>query len=176
MLRKILFGIGFALLVFLAVAAFEPSEFHISRSATMKASSDKVFAQVNDLPAWEDWSPWAKLDPQAKNSYEGPASGQGASMSWIGNHEVGEGKMTIVESKPNEVVKFRLDFKKPFEATHNAEFLFKAEGDNTTVTWSMYGHNNFIGKAIGLIMNCDKMVGGQFEKGLESIKSIVEKG
>ena len=38
----------------------------------------------------------------------------------------------------------------------------------------MFGNNNFIGKAMGLVMNCDKMVGGQFEKGLAQMKSVVE--
>jgi hypothetical protein len=56
----------------------------------------------------------------------------------------------------------------------NPEFSFKPEGDKTVVTWAMYGTNNFIGKAVSLLMNCDKMVGGQFEKGLASIKTLVE--
>ena len=82
--------------------------------------------------------------------------------------------MTITESRPNSLVQLRLDFQKPMKATNIAEFTFKPQGKQTLVTWSMSGHNNFIGKAMGLIINCDKMIGGQFEKGLASMKSIVE--
>lgn len=154
----------------------QPDEFRVTRSATMNASAAAVFEQVNDLYKWNAWSPWAKLDPAAKNSFEGPPSGTGAIMRWAGNHKVGEGSMTITDSRPSEFVKFRLVFLKPFKATNTAEFAFKSAGNQTTVTWSMYGKNNFMGKAMGLIMNCNKMVGGQFEKGLASMKSIVEGG
>ena len=82
--------------------------------------------------------------------------------------------MTIIESRPNELVQFRLDFKKPFAATNTAEFVLKPEESLTTVTWTMSGNNNFIGKAVGLIVDCDKMVGGYFEKGLENLKKLSE--
>ena len=38
----------------------------------------------------------------------------------------------------------------------------------------MSGKNNFMGKAFGLFVNCDKMVGGDFEKGLATMKSVTE--
>jgi hypothetical protein len=82
--------------------------------------------------------------------------------------------MTITESRPSELIRIKLDFTKPFEATNTTEFTFKPEGNQTTVTWSMFGTNNFIAKAFCLFMSMDKMVGGQFEKGLASMKSIVE--
>src|SRR5260221_14652047 len=105
------------------------------------------------------------MDPNAATTFGGPASGVGATMDWAGNMKVGEGSMTIVESHPNDLVRFRLDFQKPFAGTNTAEFTFQPQGGQTQVTWSMTGHNNFMGKAMGLVMNCDKMVGGQFEQG-----------
>src|SRR5262249_10520255 len=134
------------------------------------------FPHVNNLREWKEWSPWAKMDPNAKETFEGPAAGKGAVMTWAGNRKVGEGSMTITESKTNNAVRFRLDFRKPMKPISTAEFTFTPEGRATKVTWSMSGHNNLIGKAMGLVMNCDKMVGGQFEKGLASLKSIAESG
>lgn len=160
--------------VFLIVVAFQPSEYRVSRSLTMAAPAAAVFPHVNELKKWEPWSPWMKLDPNATSKYEGPAAGQGAAMSWAGNNEVGEGKMTITESKPNELVRFHLEFYKPMAGVSDAEFTFKPEGNGTTVTWSMTGKNNFIGKAMCLVMDMDQMIGGQFEKGLASIKGVVE--
>ena len=82
--------------------------------------------------------------------------------------------MTITESRPSDLIRIKLEFLRPFEATNSAEFTFKPEGNRTAVTWSMEGKNNFIAKAVCLFMNMDKMVGGDFEKGLASLKSVSE--
>ena len=68
----------------------------------------------------------------------------------------------------------KLEFLKPFAATNTADFTFVPAGNQTTVTWAMFGENGFMAKAIGLVMNVDQMVGGQFEKGLADLKSTVE--
>src|SRR6476619_8383908 len=96
------------------VVATRPSDFRVTRSAKMAASPSAVFAQVNDYHNWDAWSPWAKLDPDAKVTFEGPSSGTGAKFSWSGNDKVGEGQQTIVESKPDELIKINLEFEKPF--------------------------------------------------------------
>jgi hypothetical protein len=140
----------------------------------ISAPAPVVFAQVNDLHRWENWSPWAKLDPNMKVAHEGPPAGKGAVYSWAGNSKVGEGRMTIIESRPNELVRINLEFIKPFAATNITEFTFKPEGNGTAVSWSMSGENNFLSKAVCLFMNMDKMVGGDFEKGLAALKSVSE--
>lgn len=177
MRKKLFIGLGaFAalLVIFLIVVAMQPSDFRISRSLAMSAPPPAIFPHVNELKKWQPWSPWMKLDPNAKSTFEGPEGGKGAVMTWAGNNEVGEGKMTVLESKPNELIRFRLDFYKPMAGTSEAEFTFKPEGNQTVVTWSMSGQNNFIAKAMCMIMNMDKMVGGEFEKGLASIKTLVD--
>ncbi len=175
MLAKVFIAIAVIVIAFVVIVAKQPAEFRITRSATISASSAAAFAQVNNLHNWEAWSPWAKLDPAAKNSYEGPAAGTGAIMRWAGNNQVGVGSMTITESRPNDLVVFKLEFLKPFKATNAAEFMFKPEGNQTIVIWSMSGKSNFMGKAMSLIINCNKMVGGQFEKGLAQMKLVAER-
>jgi uncharacterized protein YndB with AHSA1/START domain len=160
--------------LFLVVVCGQPDEFTSSRSTTLSAPPEAVFPHVNNLHAWEAWSPWAKLDPNAKNSFDGPEAGTGASMRWEGNRKVGVGRMTITESQPGSVIRFRLDFEKPMQATNTAEFTFLPEGGGTLVTWRMSGVNGLMGKLMGLFMNCEQMVGGQFEKGLANLKSVVE--
>ena len=174
MLDIILILVAIAVIIFVIAAAMQPSDFRVTRTGIIAAPASAVFAQVNDLQKWDAWSPWAKLDPEARNSFEGPASGTGAVMRWAGNNKVGQGSMTIIESRPDAFIRFKLEFLKPFAATNTAEFTFNSENNQTTVTWSMYGKNNFMSKAIGLIMSCDKMVGGQFEKGLAALKSVAE--
>ncbi len=174
MFKKFLIALSLIVIAFAVVVALQPSEFRITRNATISAPAPAVFAQVNDFHKWEAWSPWAKLDPSAKNSFEGPSEGTGALFRWSGNNEVGEGSMTITESHPSDLVRIRLDFLKPFEATNTAEFTFKPDGRQTVVTWSMFGTNNFFAKAFCLFNDMDKVLGGQFDKGLGQMKLAAE--
>ncbi len=174
MFKKILLLLLLVIVGFVIYVAMLPSDFRIERSASIAAPAADVFAQVNDFHKWEAWSPWAKLDPKATNSFDGPASGVGAIFKWAGNSDVGEGSMEIKESQPNDLIRIKLDFVKPMEATNTTDFAFKPEGEKTVVTWTMTGKNNFIGRAMCVFMNMDKMVGGKFDEGLASIKTIVE--
>jgi len=174
MLKIILITIAVIVVVFLVVVALQPSEFRVARSTTISGPAPAVFAQVNDFHKWEAWNPWGKIDPAMKQTYEGAPAGIGAIYTWVGNNEVGEGRMTLTESRPNDLIRIKLEFMKPFAATNTAEFTFKPEGNQTAVTWSMSGKNNLMAKAIHLFMNMDKMIGGQFEKGLAEMKSVVE--
>jgi hypothetical protein len=170
-----LLALAFITLIFFVIVAGQPDEFVVSRAGKFSTPPEIIFWHVNDFHKWEAWSPWAKLDPACRYSYAGSAAGTGALFSWSGNNKVGEGNMTILESRPDELVRIKLEFLKPFKATSTSEFTFKPEGYQTAVTWSMSGKNNFMAKAMGLVMNCDKMVGGDFERGLANLKSIVEK-
>jgi len=174
MLITILIILAVIVIVFVAVVAMQPSEFRVARSSMMSAPAPAVFAQVNDFHKWEAWNPWGKIDPAMKQTYEGAPAGAGAIYSWVGNNQVGEGRMTMTESRPSDLIRIKMEFYKPFAATSTAEFTFRPAGNQTAVTWSMTGNNNFMAKAIHLFMNMDKMIGGQFEKGLASMKSIVE--
>ncbi len=175
LLLRILFVIAALIAVLLVVIAMQPEDYRVTRSTTMAAPQQAVFEQVNDFHKWEAWSPWAKMDPNAKNTFEGPSSGEGSKLSWDGNSDVGAGSMTIKKSEPHERVLIQLDFVRPFAGTSNVELTFKPQGDQTLVTWDMSGKNNFIGKAISLVMDCETMIGPTFEEALANIKSIVEK-
>ncbi len=168
----ILLALALIAILFVIFVLGQPSEFSVTRSLKMAAPPEKVFPHVNDLHQWEAWSPWAKLDPNATPTFSGAATGVGAAMAWSGNNKVGQGKMTITESQPSQLIRFRLEFLKPMVATNLATFTFQPEGGGTLVTWAMAGRNNFMGKIFGLLVNCDKMVGGQFEKGLASLREV----
>src|SRR6266508_3613709 len=114
MIKKILLGgliiVVVIVVVFVCIVALQPSHYHIERSATINAPASVVFGQVNDFHKWEAWSPWAKIDPAMKQSYEGAPAGAGAIYSWSGNSQVGEGRMTIVESNLGDLSKIKLEF------------------------------------------------------------------
>ena len=149
-----------------------PDAFHVSRSAAIAAPSSVLFEHVNDLHKFQDWSPWAKMDPHSKISYEGPVAGVGAKFAWE-SKKTGAGSMTILKSTPDELIGIKLDFLKPMKATNTVEFTFAPTEGGTVVTWSMEGKNNFIGKAFGMIVDFEKMCGTQFEQGLENLRELV---
>src|SRR5205809_6123337 len=166
MIKKILIVLVVLIVILVVVIMLQPATYQVERSTTINAPAAVVFAQVNDFHNWNAWSPWAKLDPAMKQTFEGAPAGMGAAYSWAGNKEVGEGRMTITESHPSDLVKIKLEFLKPFAATSDTTFTFKPEGNQTVVIWTMVGDKNFIAKAFHLFVNIDKMVGGDFEKGL----------
>jgi len=174
MLKWIMLLIVAAIAAFAGYVAMLPAEFSVTRTAHIDAPPEAVFAQVNDYHNWQNWSPWAKLDPNAKATFEGANSGEGAAFAWSGNSEVGEGKMTITQAKPNERIVMRLNFVKPMQAINETVFEFAPEGNGTRMTWTMNGHNGFIGRAICVFVNMDRMVGGMFEKGMSNINDIVK--
>ena len=174
MVMRIGLGVVVAVGVLGVVVALRPSDYRVARTARIAAPPAAVFPYVNDLQKFNTWNPFLQLDPATKHTYGGPPSGPGATMAWAGDKNVGEGRMTVLESRPNEMVRFKLEFLKPFAGTADAEFTFVPESGQTAVTWSMQGRNNFMAKAMGLVMDMDRMIGGQFEKGLASVKSLAE--
>lgn len=160
---------------FIAYVSLRPDSFRISRAAVIEAEPAAIYPHINDLHNWDAWSPWARLDPNATNAFDGSPLGPGAAMSWSGNNKVGSGKMTIVESSQNERVRIKLEFTKPMTATNDVLFDLKPIGDSRTeLVWTMSGRHDFMGKAFSVFMNMDKMVGGQFEQGLANLKAVVE--
>jgi hypothetical protein len=174
MITYILLGAGAVVALLVVVVALQPSSFRIARTVKMAAPASAIFPHINDMRAWLPWSPWEKLDPTMKRTYEGAERGEGAVYSWAGNKNVGEGRSTITESRPHELVRMQLEFVRPFKATNGAEFILTPEGDQTAVTWAMTGERNFMFKAMNLVMSMDKMCGGAFEQGLGDLKEIVE--
>jgi hypothetical protein len=173
MLKKILFALAVTCVVLAIVVVLQPPTFHIERSITIAAPAPVPHALVNDFHAWSGWSPWEKLDPALKRSYEGPGAGVGAKYAWTGNDDVGEGRMTIEHSSPTRIG-IRLEFIKPFAATNRATFAFDPVAEGTKVTWAMDGDKNFASKAFGLVMDTDHMIGADFERGLASMKTLAE--
>ena len=175
MVKKILIALVAIIAVLAVVIVSQPDHFQVTRSAVINAPPADAFAVVNDFHQWDKWSPWAKLDPAMKTTFSGAAAGPGAVYQWIGNDQVGEGRMTILDTKQSELVHIKLEFLKPFASTSDTEFAFVPEANGVTVKWTMRGENNFMSKAVCLFMGgMDKMIGPDFDKGLAQMKAAVE--
>jgi uncharacterized protein YndB with AHSA1/START domain len=173
-LKKILIVIVLAVVGLLGYAATRPDTYRVERSTTIEAPPAVVFNQLEDFRLWTAWSPWEKLDPQMKRTYEGPEKGVGASYVWEGNKDVGKGKMTITEAQPPASVGYKLEFIEPFASQAQTTFRLAPQGNATSVTWEMAGNSNYMMKLFGIFMNMDKAIGGDFERGLTNLKLVAE--
>lgn len=149
------------------------AEYTVTRSATIQAPADRLHSLVDDLRAWQQWSPWEGVDPDLSRTYTGPERGVGARYEWSGNRKAGAGSMEIEESTPERVA-IDLSFTAPFKARNPTSFTFVEHEGATTVTWSMRGeHRGFTG-LIARAMRIETMVGKDFERGLASLRTVAE--
>ncbi|WP_345448398.1 SRPBCC family protein [Arthrobacter gyeryongensis] len=145
--------------------------FTVTRNALIPAAPSDIFPFVNNFHEWTKWSPWEAVDPKLNRSYSGKESGVGAKYAWSGNNKAGSGNMEIVGAEPGKI-NIRLEFTKPMKGVNPTEFTFVPEGGGTRVTWTMTSEKKGIGRIVGLFFNMDKMVGGDFEKGLTALAAV----
>jgi hypothetical protein len=175
MFKRALLLVALVLAGIVAFAATRPDSYRVERQATIAAPVDVVYGQLADFRKWAAWSPWEKLDPNLKKSYQGTPGTVGASYAWQGNDKVGKGRMTIVDAHAPNALGLRLEFIEPFAAVASTKFALASNAPSTTnVTWSMEGTNTLMGKVFGLFMNMDKTIGGDFERGLGGLKTAAE--
>jgi hypothetical protein len=175
LLIPILIAVAAIVVIFIVVVSLQPGKFRLERSTSIATPAAIPFANVNDFHRWKAWSPWENIDANLKRTYEGPAAGVGSTYSWVGK-KAGTGRMTILESRSNQLIKIQLEFFKPFRATNTVDFIFIPDGNQTAVKWAMYGPNSFIAKFIHMLCSMDKMVGPSFEEGLAKLKTVSESG
>jgi uncharacterized protein YndB with AHSA1/START domain len=175
-LLYILVFLALVLLLLFIIAARRPDEFAVRRTADIRAPADKVFGLINDFRQWPKWSPWEKLDPNLNRTLSGTESGRGSVYEWQGDKRVGAGRMEILDSVPHTRIDIKLSFLRPFKAENRTIFTITPVDGASRVLWEMTGTNNFMFKLMGLMMNMDKMVGGDFERGLAAMKAEAERG
>lgn len=160
---------------FFTYVSFQPSDFLVSRELHIKAKPEIIFPYINNSKLTNEWMPWKDSDPSVEMVYAGPGEGVGSIASWDSKGQMGTGKAEVVESVPNQAVKTQLTYTKPMEMHQMAEMTLTAKEDGTVVKWTVSGQKNFISKVMCTFVNMDKMVGGEFEKGLLKLQALVEK-
>jgi hypothetical protein len=174
MLKLILLVVIGLIAIVLIYAATRPDTFHVERAIDIKAAPESIFPLINDFHQWESWSPYNK-DPAMKNTYSGAGSGKGARYAWEGNKEVGQGEISITDAVSPRQIEFELHMIKPFEGRNHVVISIDAKGDTSTVTWALEDKHTYFMKVMSLFLNLDKMIGGDFERGLAKLKRVAEK-
>lgn len=168
--------VALAIIGILVAASFQPKDFSLERSIQTTASRPSIYRYLSNLRNLPNWSPWQKLDPTMKTEFQGQDGTVGSSYRWDGNSKVGAGIMTITHLLPDQSVHVKLEFIRPFPATNNTIWEVAEDGGERKITWRMEGTNDSLfARAFALLCNMDKMVGKDFEKGLSTLKEIIEK-
>lgn len=174
MLKKVLMVFGLLIAIILVTAGLKSPEMQVSREVVINASAEEIFPYINNSQKSYEWMPWAEADPAMEINFTGPAEGVGSSSNWNGK-EMGIGKSVVVESVENQLVKTELAYTEPFAMSQLAQLSLTPESNGTKVTWSVSGQNNFIFRLMSIFIDCDEMIGGEFDKGLNKLKSLAEK-
>jgi len=174
MLKKLALIVGALLAALLVFTITRPDDFRVQREIVIKASPEKIMPLLTDFKQFAQWSPWEHLDPKMQREFSGAPSGPGAIYAWQGNDDVGKGRMEILSVTPDKVV-IQLDFLSPLEAHNTTEYTLSRQGENTRMTWAMFGPANFLTKLMGVFVSMDSMVGKDFEKGLSQLKREAER-
>ncbi|MCB9648218.1 MAG: SRPBCC family protein [Deltaproteobacteria bacterium] len=175
-MKKLILVLGVVVAAVFGLVMIQSPKLHVERSAVVPGAPAVAYGLVANFKGWQQWSPWDNLDPAMERTYSGAEAGQGAVYGWTSkNDQVGEGRMTITEAKPDERIEIKLEFIRPFADVNTIIFTFAPEAEGTKVTWIMDGDKAFMEKAMGLFMNMDEMIGTDFEKGLNSMKDAAGK-
>ncbi|WP_337171260.1 SRPBCC family protein [Gemmatimonas aurantiaca] len=174
MLRKLLLVVLLLVVILVGYASTKPDTFAVERSIDIAAAPERVHAQINDFHAWEAWSPWARLDTTMTVTYSGAASGPGAVYEWKGNSTVGAGRMEIISSTPGTSVDIKLDFLEPIEGHNITTFTLTPANGGTRVRWLMEGEATLLTKLMLVFTSMDRMIGPDFERGLQQLKAVSE--
>jgi carbon monoxide dehydrogenase subunit G len=173
-LKRVIIGLVTLIVLIVLIGFLLPRQVHVERSIVINAPQAQLFEALNSFKRFNEFSPWAALDPNTQYTYEGPESGVGAKMSWVSSDpDLGSGTNEIVESRAPDLIRTKLDFGgQPVEAT----FTFTPADGATRVTWGFDGDlgTNPIMRFVGLMF--DKWIGSDYEKGLARMKEVMEQG
>lgn len=162
------------LIVFLSVLA--PKTYNVNRNIVINKSLEDVFNFLKHLKNQEYWSPWEQKDPNLKKEFTGNDGEVGFISKWEGNKDVGVGEQEIKEIIENDVINTHLQFFKPWKSESDAYLKVEKLDDNSTkVIWGFSGYNKFPMSIMMIFMSMDKMVGKDFEFGLNKLKGYLEK-
>lgn len=163
-----------ALIILLSLIA--PKTYNVSRTIEISRPKQEVFDYLRSLKKMDEWSPWAKKDPNMEKRLTGTDGEVGCVSYWNGNKEVGEGEQEIKKIIEGERIESELRFLKPWKSTSDCYTSVEdSKSGKTQVTWGFSGNNKFPMNIMSLFVSMDKMVGKDFEEGLATLKTVLEK-
>lgn len=105
-LLRILIAVAIFLVLIFSIGLLLPSAWRVERSVLIHAPAPAVFAYLNNLKHWPEWTVSRQRPPELVFEYSGPATGVGATSRWRDEHE--RGVMKIMHTVANERIEYRV--------------------------------------------------------------------
>ncbi len=175
--KKILLIIVSLTAILLIIPLFTKNDYSVEREITVNKPKQVVFDYIKYLKNQDNFSKWAKMDPNMKKEYKGTDGTVGFVSAWDSDKDdVGKGEQEIKKITEGERVDFNLHFIKPFEGFADTYMTTAGAGENQTkVKWGFSSKMKYPLNIMLLCMNMEKMVGDDFQTGLNNLKSVLEK-
>jgi uncharacterized protein YndB with AHSA1/START domain len=174
--KKNLIGLAGLIALIMLVAAFVKKEFAVEKEVLISKPQNEVYDYLKILKNQDNWSVWAKMDPNMKKSYKGTDGTVGFVSAWEGNSDVGSGEQEIKAMVPNSRIDYELRFIKPWESTSPVYMVLEDAGAGVTrVKWGISGKMAYPTNIMMLVMNMNESLGKDFSDGLANLKGILEK-
>ena len=171
---KIIGAVVIIFVLFLGYVASRDSQFHYERSGVINAPAEKIFPYLSNFKMGQQWSPYEKVDPNMKRNFINGDDKVGSVMEFEGNRDAGAGKLEFLKIVPYDFVEIKLTMLKPFYGENLVQYKLAPEGAGTRFTWTMSGDGGFPAKLMSVLIDCEKMIGGQFSEGINNLKIVVE--
>lgn len=161
--------------LFLGYVSTRNGEFHYEKNGLIHAPAQQIFPYLAQFKKGGEWNPYDRRDPNIKRNFKGIEGEVGSVMEFDGNNDAGAGYLELLKVIPNQQVNIKLVMTRPFAASNLITYTLTPEGDQTRFSWAMSGDGGFMGKLIGVFMDCEKMIAGDFEAGIKNLKDLIEK-
>lgn len=175
-LKKILIAIVGLVVLILIIAIFTKKEYTVERQITINKPTNEVFDYIKILKNSNNYSVWNQMDPNMKREYTGTDGTVGFIYAWDSQEKnVGKGEQEIAKIEEGNRIDYAIRFYRPWEGNGTSYMITEPAGDNQTSTkWAFQGKMGWPMNAMLLFMDMDKMMGPDLEKGLATLKTILE--
>ncbi len=174
MAKKILLSLVVVIVLFLGFVSTRNGKFNYERSVVINAPAEKIYPYLSNFKLGSQWNPFDQKDPNLKRTFLGNDGEVGSAMNFEGNNEAGSGKLEMLSLIPNTEAQIKLTMTKPWKAENLIIYKLAPEDASTRFTWTMSGDGGFMGKLMMTLIDCEKMVTDEFEKGFQNLKFIIE--
>lgn len=174
MAKKILLSLVVVIVLFLVFVSTRNGKFNYERSVVINAPVEKIYPYLSNFKLGSQWNPFDQKDPNLKRTFLGNDGEVGSAMEFEGNNEAGSGKLEMLSLIPNTEAQIKLTMTKPWKAENLIIYKLTPEAEGTRFLWAMSGDGGFMGKLMMTIIDCEKMITDEFEKGFQNLKFIIE--
>lgn len=171
--KIVLIILGVLVLIILILGFTGPKSYQVERTAVIAASPDVVWPYTSSGKAFQEWSPFRKMDTTATVEFFGTEGEVNSGFKWKGK-DSGKGEQTYTSLEPGKSSKSHLKFYTPFGLMESDAYMnLEPDPGGTKLTWGVMGENNFVGRIMHSMSDMDKMMGPVFEEGLNDLNTLV---